>query len=129
MRDRIGDFADARVVLVTFTDAARLADYVGGRALPFPVIRVPVSTYQSYGFGRASARRVWAPGVLVRYAALLRRGEWRRLRRPVEDTRQLGGDIVVDDRGRLAWGHWSEGPDDRPDVDDLLAAVRRADTR
>jgi len=48
------------------------------------------------------------------------------LRRPTEDTLQLGGDFVVGRDGRLVYVYRSKGPADRPPVDDLIAAARRA---
>ena len=47
------------------------------------------------------------------------------VRRPTEDTRQLGGDVVVDRDGRLAYLFRSSEPDDRPAVDELVDAIRR----
>jgi hypothetical protein len=68
---------------------------------------------------------VWLdPRVLLRYVQLLRRG--RRLQRSDEDMLQLGGDVVIDRRGRLAWIHRSEGPEDRPTVETVASAVRQA---
>jgi hypothetical protein len=55
---------------------------------------------------------------------LIRAG--RRLRRPTQDTRQLGGDFVVDRRGRLAYAYRSARPDDRPPVEELIDAARAA---
>jgi hypothetical protein len=55
------------------------------------------------------------------YGRLLRAG--RRPRLPSEDTLQLGGDFIVDPEGRVAYAYRSAGPDDRPSVDDLLAAL------
>ena len=57
-------------------------------------------------------------------ARLLRQG--RRARLPTEDALQLGGDFVIGVDGALVWGHWSDGPDDRPAVDELIAAVAAA---
>jgi len=48
------------------------------------------------------------------------------VRRPTEDPRQLGGDFVIDGEGRLVWGFWGDGPDHRPAIGDLIAAVRNA---
>ena len=126
MRDRLDEFDDdTEVVLVTFTDAEQLVSYRQRHHLPFPVLLDPDrSAYRVYGLGRATARRVWSPGTLKRYAQLLRRDGLGSLKAPTEDTRQLGGDMVVAPDGTLTWGFWSEGPDDRPSVDELLTAVR-----
>lgn len=133
MRDRLDEFdgadddEDVDVVLVTFTDDAEIVSYRSRHDLPFPILLDPdLALYRAYGFGRASARRVWSFGTLRQYASILRRDGLGALERPTEDTRQLGGDVVVAPDGTLAWGFWSEGPDDRPSVDELLAAVRSA---
>jgi hypothetical protein len=112
---------------VTFAEVRLLRGFERKMKLPYPIYGDPDrATYRALGFGRASARRVWLdPRVWRRYAALLRRG--RRPDGPAEqDTLQLGGDAVLDARGRLAWVYRSSGPEDRPSVDELVAAVRGA---
>ena len=47
----------------------------------------------------------------------------RRMRRVHEDTLQLGGDAVVDADGRLAWVQRSRGPEDRPTIAVVQAAL------
>src|SRR5436190_3666985 len=81
--------------------------------------------YRALGFGRASVARAWLhPKVWGRYAGLVARG--RRLRRPEQDTLQLGGDAVFDADARLRWLYCSRGPEDRPSVDEVIAALSRA---
>jgi hypothetical protein len=124
VRDRIDDLGGAAVALVTFTRQRNLRGYRSRLGLPFPVLAdEDRSVYRAYGFGRASLLRVWSPSVLAEYGRLLRAG--RRLRRPTEDTRQLGGDVVVGPDGRIAYLRRSSGPDDRPPVDELVEAVAR----
>lgn len=125
MRDRLEDFGDTAIAVPTFVDQDRLAGHRDHLDLPFPLLADPDRTvYRRFGLGRAPLRRVYGPGVLRLYAELLRRG--RRLRRPTEDTRQLGGDFVIDAEGRLAASFRPGGPDDRPSIDALVAAVRSA---
>ena len=59
------------------------------------------------------------------YARLVWRG--RRLRRPEEDTRQLGADAVVDRSGRLRRVWLPCGPNQRPPASEIVDAVRRLD--
>ncbi len=94
--------------------------------LPYPVWGDPGrATYRALGFERASWRRVWLdPRVWVRYATLLARG--RRTERSGQDELQLGGDVVLDAAGRLAWIYRGAGPEDRPAVERLVRAVREA---
>jgi hypothetical protein len=117
---------DADIAVVTFSQPNLLRAFEEQMGLPVRIYADPQRTvYRAFGFERGSRIRVWLdPRVLRRYAQLLRRG--RRLQRSDQDTLQLGGDVVVDRRGRLAWIHRSEGPEDRPTVDAVAAAVRQA---
>ena len=118
---------DADVVLIAFTSSDELDAYVQHRRLSFPVLNdADRSVYRAYGFGRGSLRNVWGLLTLRRYAEILRRGGFRDLATPTEDTRQLGGDIVIAPDGTLAWGHWGTGPADRPSIDELRHAVKAA---
>lgn len=118
--------AQVVVALVTFSTPARARDHRDRLELPFPVLVDPDrSVYRAYGLGRGSVGRVWGGRTLRRYAEIVARGGVAGLRRPSEDTLQLGGDFVIAPDGTLAWGFWSEGPDDRPTVDELVDVVGR----
>jgi hypothetical protein len=110
-----------RLVLVGFSPPDRLAALA--RHLRWPGLALTDEARELYGrlgIGRAPLWRVYSPRTLRTYAAALVRRE--RLRRPVEDTRQLGGDAVVRDGVvRQLWRPRS--PDDRPSVAELLAAA------
>ncbi len=116
----------ADIAVVTFSQPNLLRAFEKQMDLSLRLYADPQrSVYRAFGFERGSRARVWLdPRVLRRYAQLLRRG--RRLQRSDQDTLQLGGDVVIDRRGRLAWIHRSEGPEDRPTVDAMAAAVRQA---
>lgn len=125
MRDQLDRFGDTHIAAVTFADQERLAAHRDQLGLPFPLLADPDrAIYRQFRLGRTSFRRVYNPSTLLLYARLLRRG--RKLRRPTEDTRQLGGDFVIDRTGQLLQGFWARSPDDRPSVDHLVAAVWRA---
>jgi len=128
VRDRLEELGDTtEVVLVTFTDMASLTEYQWSNELPYPVLTDPNRhTYQAYGLGRGSVRRVWGVRAAKRYVELIRESGLRGLKKPTEDTLQLGGDFVIGQDGNLAWGFWGDGPDDRPSVDELVEAVRSA---
>lgn len=122
MRDRLEEFEGAEVVVVTFTRPRNLSGYRRRFAAPLRVVADEDRVlYRALGLGRGPWWRVYGPGTSRRYAELLRGG--RRLERPHEDTLQLGGDAVVGADGRLTWRYRGAGPDDRPTVDDLLAAL------
>lgn len=122
MSKRIDKF-DARVACVSFALPKLLAAYERELGLAVSVYGDPDrAVYHAMGFGRASAARVMLdPRVWVSYLSLLARG--RRPKRPEQDVLQLGGDVIVDSSGRIAWMYSSEGPEDRPAVDELLGQV------
>jgi len=121
--DRIDEFGDAAVVLVTFTCPRNLRGFRRRLGLAYPVLAdEDRAVYRAYGLGRGSWRRVWGLGTMRAYGRLLRAG--RRPSVPEGDTLQLGGDFVIDPGGRIAYVYRSTGPADRPSVDDLLTAVR-----
>lgn len=122
MRDRITDPA-VGLVAVGFSPPeplARLADHLGweGRFLS----DVGRGLYELLGLGRAPLWRVYSPGTMARYAAAAARGQ--HLARPVEDTRQMGGDAVaVDGVVRVRWR--SRTPDDRVSADEVARTAAR----
>ncbi len=132
VRDRLAEFTDtdgssAVIALVTFSDPTFIDGYGDEHGLSFPVlIDQERTTYRRYGLGRGTVARVWGWRAAKRYVELIRRDGLRALRRPTEDTLQLGGDFVIGVDGSLVYGFWGEGPDDRPEVGDLVDAVGRA---
>jgi len=130
VRARLDELPDTDVVLMTFTDPSNVAAYRQRHAVDLPVvIDRDRSTYQAFGLGRGSLTRIWGLRAAKRYAEILRNDGLSGLRRPTDDTRQLGGDFVIDPEGTLIYGFWGEGPDDRPSIDDLVAAVNARPTR
>jgi peroxiredoxin len=120
---RLSEFGDAAVALVTFTRPRNLRGFRRRLRLAYPVLADETrAAYRAYGLGRAPWRSVWGVRTLRTYGRLMRQG--RRPRLPTQDTRQLGGDFVVDHAGRIVYAYRSRRPDDRPAVDDLIAAVR-----
>ena len=102
MSDRLAEFSGAAVVLITFTRTRNLRGFRRRPGLAYPVLAdEPRAAYRAYGLGRGSWRRVWGLRAMKAYGRLLRAG--RRPRVPAADTRQLGGDFVVDPEGRVAY--------------------------
>ena len=125
VRDHLDELAPASVVVVTFATPERLSAYRRHLRLPFPILAdTDRAFYRAYGLARASLRRVYSWATICQYIRLIARG--RRLRRPTEDTKQLGGDFVIDATGRIAFAYRSAGPHDRPDIATLIATVRAA---
>jgi peroxiredoxin len=125
VRDRLDEFGDAVVVVIAFSAPDHVATYQREQLAPLVVLLDgDRAAYRAYGLGRGPVWKVWGPKVWLAYGRLIRRG--RRFQRPTEDTLQLGGDFVIGPDGRVAYAFRSADPDDRPSVDDLIAAVRRA---
>lgn len=125
MRDRLPEFGDAEVTVVLFTRQRNLRGYRGRFVDPLTVVTDETrAIYRLFGLGRGPWWRIWGPKVFVKYAQLLAQGQ--RLERPTEDTSQLGGDFVIGRDGRLVYAFRSTGPDERPSVEELVAAVGRA---
>ena len=112
-REQLG----VRIVVVAFAEDEALRRYQNGLGLrDVLVLSDPQRrSYAAFGFPQGSVRRVWLdPRVWWRYGTLLARGQ-----RPAlaeQDTLQLGGDVLIDRRGRVRWIHRSRGPEDRPSV-------------
>ena len=138
MSDRLDEIAGpdeerSHVALVTFTTPDEAAAYQQRRQLPFPIlIDEDRTVYRAYGLGRGSFLDVWGWRAVRRYWQILRPsgpGSRHDLQPTSEDTRQLGGDMVIAPDGRLAWGHWSLNSSDRPSVDEIVHAVSEATTQ
>lgn len=125
MSDRIGEFGDISIALITFTRPRNLRGFRHRLGISYPVLADETRAgYRAYGLGRGPWWRIWGLRTLRAYGRLLRSGA--RLSRPTEDTLQLGGDFVVDSRGVLTYTYRSKYPDDRPSIDELIAAVHSA---
>lgn len=109
------------LVVVGFSPAeplAALADHLdlAGRVLCDPDRLL----YRRLGFGRAPVWQVYSPGTMLRYAGLAVRG--RTLHKPVEDTRQMGGDALLAG-GRVVRVWRPATPDDRAAPASVAAAA------
>jgi hypothetical protein len=107
---------------VGFSPPGGLAALVTHLAWPWPFCSDEDRLlYGRLGIGRAALRDVFNAGTRAIYKEAAVKGEG--LKAPVEDIRQLGGDVLVVDgvARRLAR---PASPDDRPSVAALLAAAR-----
>jgi len=114
----------AEIMAVGFSPAEALASLAEYLEWPWPFLSdVERILYHKLGLGRLPLREVWTPGTKAIYRQARDKGEAIHL--PVEDPLQLGGDAVVAD-GNAVRVFVPASPDDRPAVDDLVAAVRMA---
>jgi hypothetical protein len=125
VRDRVGEFGDAVIAVVTFAKPERLAAHKAHLSVPFKLLADEHrELYQLLGAQRGTRRQVWSVGTLRMYARLLRLG--RRLQRTTEDVQQLGADAIVGRDGVLRYLSLPSTPDARPTVDELLVGLRKA---
>jgi hypothetical protein len=112
----------AGLILIGFSPPDRLAALARHLGWPGRVLADQQrALYRRLGVGRAPLWRVYSPATLATYAAAAARGH--RLRRPMEDTRQLGADaIMADGVVRQLWRPRS--PNDRPPASQVVAAAR-----
>lgn len=115
------DDTSVGLIVVGFSPADRLAALARHLRWPGLVLSDPDRVlYGALGLGRAPLWRVYSPGTLLTYARARARG--RPLPRPVEDTRQLGGDAVLVD-GRIVRSWRPRSPDDRPAALEVLTSA------
>ncbi|HUY62008.1 MAG TPA: AhpC/TSA family protein [Candidatus Dormibacteraeota bacterium] len=114
----------AGAMAVGFSPAPALAALAEQLAWPAPFLADPDRLlYRRLRLSRARAWALVTPGTVGQYLAAARRGE--RIRRPVEDPRQLGGDALV--VGGAAVRVWRpRSPDDRTPLPQILTALGAA---
>ncbi len=115
------------IVVLFFSQSRRLPHI--GRTSRYPH-RFPLladegrAVYKAYGMRIGSLRDIYGPDTLKKYAELIRKGMKMRLKTD-EDTRQLGGDVIVGPDGRVILAHCSKNQADRPSVETIVAAIQR----
>ncbi len=127
LRHRYEDFrkAGAEVAVVSFAEVSILKRYANDLRLQFPLLSDPERTaYKAYGLLKGSVWSIFGPKTFWQYVRLMSRG--RRFRGIQADPLQLGGDFVIDGEGIVRFAYRSEDPADRPSVERLLEAVRKA---
>lgn len=122
--------AGAQIAVLFFSQLRRLPQYRARFDIPAAIPLLADegrAVYQAYGMRVGSLREIYRPEVLKKYVDLLRSGRKLRLKTD-EDTRQLGGDIVVGPDGRVVFALCSKNQADRPTPEALAAALRPDET-
>lgn len=116
------------IVALFFSQVRRLPEYRACFAIPdtIPLLADEGrAVYRAYGMRVGSLREIYSPEVIAKYARLIRGGMKMKLKTD-EDTRQLGGDMIVGPDGRIILAHCSKNQADRPSVESLIATIRTA---
>ena len=116
---------EGRIAVVSFASPEHLKAFADRLGHPFLWLADPKrSSYQRLGSRRRGLGAIAPPRAIWGYVRLIMRG---RIWRPEQlDLAQMGGDFVFDREGHLTLSHVSASSDDRPSVDSVMAAFRRA---
>jgi hypothetical protein len=123
VQEALGSRDDIEIVAISPGAPELLRRLKTGLGLRVPLLSDATwSSYRAYGLGRASlVRLLLSPRLWLAYARLLLTGK--RPRRPTEDVHELGGDVLIDAEGGLAWIYRSTNADDRPAPDEIERRV------
>lgn len=111
------------ITAVMPSDLAQVRRLRDARRLIVRLLADPTwATHHAYGFHRGGFRDIWLSLATWRaYARLMTHGQWPR--RPEQDTYPLGGDVLIDSRGLVAWIYRSRHPADRPSLDAIVSHI------
>ena len=113
-----------RVAVVTFETTPFVRAYLAETNVTWPVLIDHDRTlYRGYGMHRGRLRDIWGGRTWLAYMKELARG--RLPKYSGADTRQLGGDVLIDPAGIVRLHHVGTGPADRPSVAAILEARQR----
>ena len=111
------------MLIVTFENQADAAEYVTDIGMPWPIlVDEQRELYRAYGLERAKWYHLVGPRTLLAYVKEALRGTFPR--RPVADTTQQGGDVLIDPDGVVRFHHVGAGSGYRPTVAQILEARR-----
>ena len=115
----------AELVAITPSRPDVLAAQLRAEPRPFPFLCDPERrAYRAFGLERGGWGMFFRPRVLAHYFRQMARGWLPGRPNPGEDVLQLGGDFILDNRGRVVFAHRSADPSDRPSADELLRRLR-----
>jgi hypothetical protein len=113
------------VVVISFEPLEQLRNFADEESLPFLILSdTKCEAYRAFGLQEGPMHRLLGLATIRAYVQGLFQG--RRPKMPRANTRQLGGDIVINASGKVVFLYKSKSPADRPVVGVLLDALRRS---
>ena len=110
------------VVIVTFESRQLAAAYSQESAITWPVvIDERRYLYKNYQMFRASFWDLWGPPSIWAYVKQLLKGNLPK--NPTGDINQRGGNVLIDESGKIKLHHVGTGPADRPSIQSLIDVV------
>ena len=114
-----------RVCIVTFESEEAARGFAAETGIPWPVLSDRKrDLYHAYGMERLSWRQLMHPSALRVYLGEVLKGNVPRW--PDADPQQGGGNVLIDPDGVVGLVHVGESGADRPTIQGLLDARRRA---
>jgi len=107
-----------KVVIISFGIPALVQKWIKETQSSFQfLIDLDKKAYQVYGL-ESSLLRSWSPKIWLAYARLMAQGrKWRGIQ---GDSGQMGGDLIVDQKGIIRMAYRSHDPADRPKIEEIL---------
>ena len=117
------------MLVVSFTEPAKLRAYLQCHAIPFPAVADPTRTaYHTLELGHGSWWMFLRGHVIGRYLKHMTRGWLPEKTSLGDDLLQLGGDFVLDATHHVVFAFASKEATDRPAVGQLIETLTRLNT-
>ena len=110
--------------VISFSDRSRVRHWKEAEGLTFPFLHDPErEVYRAYQL-EASFFRTWTPRNIWSYVKAFIRGK--DIAGIIGDPHQLGADILVDPKGKIRMGYYSQDPVDRPSLEKIIQAKKES---
>ncbi len=116
---------EVKIFAFTFENLERARIFAQGKRLSIPLILDPKrEVYDFYGLKKGSFRQIWTPAGIARFfRAFFQRDFFQKELGPSDDIYQLGGDVLLDSKGRCHWIWRSANPEDRPRISQIMEVI------
>jgi peroxiredoxin len=110
-----------RVTVISFGTPALAQNWIEQTRSSFQFLIDPEKkAYRAYGL-ESSLLRSWSPKIWFAYTRLMLQGwKWRGIQ---GDSRQLGGDFIVDQQGIIRMAYRSHDPTERPKIEEIIQVL------
>jgi peroxiredoxin len=109
------------VTVISFGTPALAQNWIEQTRSSFQFLIDPEKkAYRAYGL-ESSLLRSWSPKIWFAYTRLMLQGwKWRGIQ---GDSRQLGGDFIVDQQGIIRMAYRSHDPTERPKIEEIIQVL------
>jgi peroxiredoxin len=115
---------NVRITVISFADDMSLAPYKANFKWDMELVSDPTrKLYKQYGLKRGKILDILHPKTLLKYTGYILQGK--KMKKPTEDIYQLGGDFILDAKGKVFFSYPSKHPEDRPSVKLLLKQLKK----